>query len=127
MVIATAYDITHRDVYRSAVLESMDYLLGRNALNQSFVTGYGTQASHNQHNRIWAHQIDPKLPSPPPGSLAGGPDSALQDPVAQQNLAGCAPATCYIDDIYSYSTNEIAINWNSALGWVAAFAADSAR
>ncbi|MCX5561895.1 glycoside hydrolase family 9 protein [Streptomyces sp. NBC_00038] len=127
LVIATAYDITHRSVYRSAALESMDYLLGRNALNQSFVTGYGTQASHNQHNRIWAHQIDPKLPSPPPGSLAGGPDSALQDPVAQQNLVGCAPATCYIDDIYSYSTNEIAINWNSALAWVATFAADSAR
>ncbi|WP_405952133.1 glycoside hydrolase family 9 protein [Streptomyces prunicolor] len=127
MVIATAYDLTHRDSYRSAVLESMDYLLGRNALNQSFVTGYGTQASHNQHNRIWAHQIDPNLPSPPAGSLAGGPDSALQDPVAQQNLVGCAPATCYIDDIYSYSTNEIAINWNSALAWVATFAADSAR
>jgi endoglucanase len=127
LVIATAYDITHRNVYRGAVLESMDYLLGRNALNQSFVTGYGTQASHNQHNRIWAHQIDAKLPSPPPGSLAGGPDSALQDPVAQQNLVGCAPATCYLDDIYSYSTNEVAINWNSALAWVSAFAADSAR
>ncbi|MFE2881033.1 glycoside hydrolase family 9 protein [Streptomyces sp. NPDC059272] len=127
LVIATAYDLTHRDGYRSAVLESMDYLLGRNALNQSFVTGYGTQASHNQHNRIWAHQIDPNLPNPPAGSLAGGPDSALQDPVAQQNLVGCAPATCYIDDIYSYSTNEVAINWNSALAWVATFAADSAR
>ncbi|MCX4911211.1 glycoside hydrolase family 9 protein [Streptomyces sp. NBC_00878] len=127
MVIATAYDITDRGVYRDAVLESLDYLFGRNALNQSFVTGYGTQDSHNQHNRIWAHQIDPKLPSPPPGSLAGGPDSALQDPVARQNLVGCAPATCYIDDIYSYSTNEIAINWNSALAWVATFAADSAR
>ncbi|MEU9214028.1 glycoside hydrolase family 9 protein [Streptomyces sp. NPDC048415] len=127
MVVATAYDITRRNVYRGAVLESLDYLLGRNALNQSFVTGYGSRASHNQHNRVWAHQIDPKLPSPPPGSLAGGPDSALQDPVAQQNLVGCAPATCYIDDIYSYSTNEVAINWNSALAWVAAFAADSAR
>ncbi|WP_328827096.1 glycoside hydrolase family 9 protein [Streptomyces sp. NBC_00252] len=127
LVIATAYDLTRRDSYRSAVLESMDYLLGRNALNQSFVTGYGTQASHNQHNRIWAHQIDPNLPNPPAGSLAGGPDSALQDPVAQQNLVGCAPATCYIDDIYSYSTNEVAINWNSALAWVATFAADAAR
>ncbi|MEV2195197.1 glycoside hydrolase family 9 protein [Streptomyces phaeochromogenes] len=127
LVIATAYDITHRDVYRGAVLESLDYLFGRNALNQSFVTGYGTQDSHNQHNRIWANQIDPKSPTPPPGSLAGGPDSALQDPVAQQNLVGCAPATCYIDDIYSYSTNEIAINWNSALAWVAGFTADSAR
>ncbi|SFF89580.1 non-processive endocellulase [Actinacidiphila alni] len=123
VVIATAYDLTHRARYRDAVLESLDYLLGRNALNQSFVTGYGERASHNQHTRIWAHELDPALPNPPKGSLAGGPDSALQDPVAQQNLPGCAPATCYIDEIFAYSTNEVAINWNSALAWVATFAA----
>lgn len=123
LVIATAYDLTHRPGYRDAVLESMDYLLGRNGLNQSFVTGYGERASTNEHSRIWAHQLDPKLPTPPPGSLAGGPNSGLQDPVAQQNLPGCAPAKCYIDDIFSYSTNETAINWNSSLAWIAAFAA----
>jgi len=58
--------------------------------------------------------------------MAGGPNSGLQDPVAQANLMGCAPATCYIDEIGSYSTNEVAINWNSALAWVAAFAAEQA-
>ncbi|SDY06479.1 endoglucanase [Amycolatopsis xylanica] len=121
MIIATAYDLTHRAGYRDAVLESMDYLLGRNALNQSFVTGYGERASHNQHHRIFAHELDPKLPEPPPGSLAGGPNSALADPVAQQNLPGCPPAKCYIDEIGSYSTNEVAINWNSSLVWITAF------
>ncbi|WP_327351761.1 glycoside hydrolase family 9 protein [Streptomyces sp. NBC_01304] len=122
MIIAMAYDLTHRGGYRDAVLESMDYLLGRNGLNQSFISGYGERASHNQHHRHWSHQLDPKYPSPPPGSLAGGPNSGLQDPVAQQNLPGCAPAKCYIDDIGSWSTNEVAINWNSSLAWVAAFA-----
>ena len=39
-------------------------------------------------------------------------------------LAGCAPQFCYIDDIESWSTNELAINWNAALAWVASFAAD---
>ncbi|SDN55922.1 Carbohydrate binding domain-containing protein [Streptomyces sp. cf386] len=123
VVLATAYDLTHRSRYRDAVLETLDYLLGRNALDQSFVTGYGERASHNQHSRWWAHQLNPALPNPPAGSLAGGPNSALQDPVAQQNLPGCKPATCYIDDIFSYSTNEVAVNWNSALAWVATFAA----
>jgi endoglucanase len=122
VIIAMAYDISHRRGYRDAVLESMDYLLGRNGLNQSFISGYGERASHNQHHRHWAHQLDPALPAPPPGSLAGGPNSGLQDPVAQQNLPGCAPAKCYIDDIGSWSTNEVAVNWNSALAWVAAFA-----
>jgi len=122
MVMGMAYDLSFRSGYRDAVFESMDYLLGRNGLNQSFISGYGERASHNQHHRHWSHQINPALPSPPPGSLAGGPNSGLQDPVAQQNLPGCLPAKCYIDDIGSWSTNEVAINWNSSLAWVAAFA-----
>ena len=122
LIIATAYDLTGRPGYRDAVLASLDYLLGRNAVNQSFITGYGERASHNQHNRIFAHELNPALPSPPAGSLAGGPNSGLADPVAQQNLPGCPPAKCYLDEIDSYSTNEVAINWNSALAWITAFA-----
>ncbi|MEV4261644.1 glycoside hydrolase family 9 protein [Kribbella sp. NPDC049584] len=122
MILAIAGDLTGRTAYRSAALESLDYLLGRNAINQSYVTGYGERASHNQHHRFWAHSLNPALPSPYPGSLAGGPNSHLQDPVAQRNLPGCAPAKCYIDEIGSYSTNEVAINWNSALAWLTAYA-----
>ncbi|MFS8097770.1 glycoside hydrolase family 9 protein [Lentzea alba] len=122
MIMALAYDLTHQQRYRDAVLESFDYLLGRNAVNRSFVTGYGERDARNQHHRHWAHQLDPKLPNPPPGALAGGPNTGLQDPVAQQNLRGCAPAKCHIDDIGSWSTNEVAINWNSALAWITAFA-----
>jgi endoglucanase len=126
LVMGTAYDLTHDNRYRSAVLESMDYLLGRNALNQSYVSGYGERASHNQHHRFWAKQLNPALPSPPPGSIAGGPNSGIQDPVAQRNLPGCAPAKCYLDEIGSWATNEVAVNWNSSLAWMAAFA-DSRR
>jgi endoglucanase len=122
MILAIAGDLTGRAAYRSAALESLDYLLGRNAINQSYVTGYGERASHNQHHRFWAHSLNPALPSPYPGSLAGGPNSHLQDPVAQRNLPGCAPAKCYLDEIGSYSTNEVAINWNSALAWLTAYA-----
>jgi endoglucanase len=57
--------------------------------------------------------------------MAGGPNSGLQDPVAQRNLPGCAPAACYIDEIGSYPTNEVAVN--SALGWITAFAAAEGR
>ncbi|MEU4197751.1 glycoside hydrolase family 9 protein [Kribbella sp. NPDC026611] len=120
MILALAGD-------RDAALESLDYLLGRNAINQSYVTGYGERASHNQHHRFWAHSLNPALPSPYPGSLAGGPNSHLQDPVAQRNLPGCAPAKCYLDEIGSYSTNEVAINWNSALAWLTAYADSQAK
>ncbi|MFC8454655.1 glycoside hydrolase family 9 protein [Kitasatospora sp. NPDC057223] len=124
MVIAVAYELTGQQRYRTAALESIDYLLGRNALNRSYVTGYGEHAAENEHHRFWAHQNDASLPHPPAGSFAGGPNSGLQDPVALAQLTGCAPAKCYVDDIGSYSTNEVAVNWNAGLAWLAAFAAD---
>jgi endoglucanase len=123
-VIGTAFDLTGDLRYRDGALEGLDYIFGRNALNQSYVTGYGEHNSHNQHSRIYGHQLDPALPTPPAGSIAGGPNAALQDPTAAKLLAGCRPQFCYIDDIQSYATNEVAINWNSALSWVTSFAAD---
>lgn len=124
MVLAVAYEITGQQRYRAGALESLDYLLGRNALDLSYVTGYGDRYSENQHHRFWAHQNDASLPHPPAGSFAGGPNAGLEDPVAKEKLAGCAPAACYVDDIGSYSTNEVAINWNASLAWLAAFAAE---
>ncbi|MEU4690606.1 glycoside hydrolase family 9 protein [Actinoplanes sp. NPDC023714] len=124
VVVATAYDLTGDTRYRDGVLEGFDYILGRNALNLSYVTGYGTDFAKNQHSRWYAHQIDPALPHPPDGTLAGGPNSGLQDEVAQAKLSGRVGQFCYIDDIQSWSTNELAINWNAALAWTAAFAAE---
>ncbi|MFD0573992.1 glycoside hydrolase family 9 protein [Kitasatospora gansuensis] len=123
MVLGVAYELTGAQRYRTGALESLDYLLGRNALDRSYVSGYGERASENQHHRFWAHQNDASLPHPP-GSFAGGPNAGLEDPIAKAQLTGCAPAACYVDDIGSYSTNEVAINWNASLAWLAAFAAE---
>jgi endoglucanase len=106
------------------VFEGMDFLFGRNALNISYVTGYGDVFSQNQHSRMYANQLNSALPHPPVGTISGGPNSGIQDPVAQRLLQGCAPQFCYIDDIESWSTNELTINWNAPLSWVASFIAD---
>lgn len=123
VVVATAADLTGEERYTQGVARGMDYILGRNALNISYVTGYGTKFSQNQHSRWYAHQLNPDLPHPPPGALAGGPNSSIQDPLAQRKLAGCVGQFCYIDDIESWSTNELTINWNSPLAWVTSFLA----
>jgi endoglucanase len=124
VVLGTAYDLSGDPRYRRAVIEGVDFLLGRNALNLSYVTGYGDVFSQNQHSRIFGAQLNGELPHPPIGSIAGGPNSGLQDPVVRQLLTGCIGQMCYVDDINSYSTNEIAINWNAPLAWVASFLAD---
>ncbi|MDG5806282.1 glycoside hydrolase family 9 protein [Streptomyces ossamyceticus] len=124
VVIASAYDVTGASKYREGALQSMDYLFGRNALNISYVTGYGEANAHNQHARWYAHQLDPTQPNPPVGTLAGGANSGIQDPFAQGKLQGCVGQFCYIDDIQSWSTNEHTINWNAALARMASFVAD---
>jgi endoglucanase len=124
LVMGYAYDLTGMATYRDGALRSIDYILGRNALNQSYVAGYGEVSSHNTHSRWYAHQLEPSLPGPPGGTLAGGANSGIQDPFAQGILQNCPAQFCYVDDIQSWSTNEEALNWNSALAWAASFVAD---
>ena len=123
-VLGTAYDLTGKKKYADAVLSSMDYIMGRNALDRSYVTGYGTVYSENQHTRWYANSLDSTLPHPPPGTVAGGPNSTTTttgDPVSAAMLQGCVSQFCYIDKIGSWSTNEITINWNAPLSWVSGF------
>ncbi|WP_166659589.1 glycoside hydrolase family 9 protein [Glycomyces sp. NRRL B-16210] len=126
VVVGAAFDLTGDTSYRDGVFSGLDYILGRNALGNSYVTGYGSHYSKNQHSRWYANQLDPSLPNPPAGTLSGGPnsDTFSWDPVAQRWLTGCAPQACYIDDIGSWATNELTINWNASLSQVASFAAD---
>ncbi len=126
IIVGTAFDVSGDTTYENAVMEGMDYILGRNAINQSYVSGYGDFAPQNLYHTFWAPQIDSSLPEAPAGALAGGPNTGLQDPMAAVALEGCIGQNCYLDD-QSFSTNEVAVNWNSALTWVSAYAAETAN
>lgn len=122
LVLAYAYDFTGKAAYRDGVVDAMDYVLGRNPLDRSYVTGYGARPMENPHHRFWAHQINPAYPSPPPGVLSGGPNNtAMTDPVARKMRGTCKPQTCWADEAQAYALNEVAINWNAPLFWVASF------
>jgi endoglucanase len=122
IILALAADMTNDAKYVNAVAEGMNYILGRNPLDQSYVTGYGERPLQNPHHRFWAHQANQKFPSAPAGVVSGGPNSGLQDPYVQAaGLAGCAPQKCFVDNIEAWSANEMAINWNAPLAWVAAY------
>jgi endoglucanase len=128
IVLGLAYDFSAEPKYLNAVAEAMNYILGRNPVDQSYVTGYGERPLEHPHHRFWAHQANAKFPSAPPGIVSGGPNSGLQDPYVQAaGLAGCAPEKCFADNIEAWSTNEIAINWNAPLAWVASFLDEKAE
>jgi endoglucanase len=122
VVLAQAFDLTGKRAYRDGVVDAMDYVLGRNPLDQSYVTGYGARPMRNPHHRFWAQQIDPRYPAPPPGVLSGGPNNtAMTDPVASKLRGKCRPQTCWVDEAQAFTMNEVAINWNAPLFWLAAF------
>lgn len=127
IVLALASDFTGEPRYRAGVIDAADYLLGRNPLDQSYVSGYGARPLRNPHHRFWAHSLDPAYPPPPPGALSGGPNNtAMTDEVARTMRGSCAPQTCWRDDVRAFTMNEVAVNWNAPLVWVAAWLAGPA-
>src|SRR5579871_3009637 len=121
LLMAFAHWLTKDPRFLDGAIAAMDYLLGRNAVGQSYVTGFGTRSVSNPHHRAWSHSLDPRFPGPPPGALADGANTQLQDPYAKAALAGCKGQHCYVDYIDAPSLNEVAINWNAALAWLATY------
>jgi endoglucanase len=122
MLLGVAWQISGKRVWRDGVVDVADYLLGRNALDRSFVSGFGTRSMHQPHHRFWAKAADPRYPAPPPGVVSGGPNStAMTDDVATVMRGKCTGQTCWTDDWRAFTMNEVAINWNAPLVWAAAF------
>lgn len=129
IVIAYAYLLTKDESYLDGAIGGMDYILGRNAMDYSYVTGYGTHAIEYPHHRYWARQIDETFPKAPNGVMCGGPNSGMQDPWVQGSgwkKGEIPPQKCYLDNIEAWSVNECTINWNASLAWLAGFTAQEA-
>ncbi|MCL2486956.1 MAG: glycoside hydrolase family 9 protein, partial [Oscillospiraceae bacterium] len=91
-------------------MDHLHYILGRNPLSQSYVSGFGVIRPKRPH-----HRPSIVAGAPMPGMLIGGPSQNLEDPYAKSLLSGRPPAKCFVDNDQSYSTNEMTIYWNSAL------------
>jgi len=105
--------------FKYLAVSHLDYLLGRNAIDTSFVTGYGEHAYNNPHNRpTVCDGIDKSIP----GFVSGGPNYDHCDVASKRDIkAGTAPMKSYTDDWESYSTNEITIYWNSPMVFILSF------
>ena len=109
-----SYKMTLDKKYLKSVQGDVDYILGRNATGYSFVTGFGTKQPMNIHHRPSGSDgiIDPY-----PGFLVGGPNTIVLNDCSDSTRSRY-PAKSYNDALCSYSTNEIAINWNAPLFFV---------
>ncbi len=166
-------DATLKAGYIDVMVNSMGYLLGRNTLEKSFISGYGNNAMANPHHRWFAKHADVAYPAVPAGYIAGGtntrdipalranapryqtqadvnyalangdPDAVLggiadasQKYFEANVVANCmnegattapayVPQKCYADHYRSFATNEVAINWQASLVWVAQYLSEN--
>jgi endoglucanase len=119
MMLLAAYEVDNSKTdYLKTAQSLLDYVLGRNPTDYSFVTGFGVRTPQNTHHR--PSEAD-GIAGSIPGFLAGGANAG------QEDKSGCSvpypsnlPAKSYLDNTCSYASNEIAINWNAPLVYVSA-------
>jgi endoglucanase len=110
------------DDMRQLAQDNLDYLLGRNPLDKSYVTGHGANSVRSPHHRP---SIVAGFGAILPGLLMGGPNPNLEDSIAQSTLQGKPGPLAYIDDAISASTNENTTYWNSLFVLVLAGVAEN--
>ena len=124
-ILIVAYHYTNDQKYLNDALETLDYILGKNVVSFSFVTGFGGKSPMNIHHR--PSEADGIL-NPVPGFVVGGPNDDRQDRFQLQNAgqhyAYHSPAGSYIDHMESYASNEICLNWNAPLTFVLGYLHD---
>ena len=120
MTFLFAHKVTGQQKYLTAAMQCADYIMGRNATGYCYVTGFGLKSPMHPHQRI--SEAD-GIKAPMPGLLVGGPNPGQQDNAnGSIKYPSKEPDESYADDMASYASNEIAINWNATLvgmiGWL---------
>jgi endoglucanase len=115
IALLQVYKINADKKYLAAALGNLDYLLGRNATAYSFLTGFGNKQVMFPHHR---QSVADGILEPIPGLLSGGPNPGQQDKC--DGYPSKIADESFLDVSCSYSTNEIAINWNAPMVYLTA-------
>jgi endoglucanase len=116
MLFMQAYRLTRDVGYYNAGIETLDYLMGKNATTYCFVTGQGTKSPKHIHHRISSAD---GVAEPVPGLLVCGADGSDVYDCGAESYPSTFPAKSYLDSECSYSNNEIAIGINAPLVFLA--------
>lgn len=115
LLLIHAYKISGDKKYLKAAEDCLHYILGSNPLNMCFVTSFGDNSPKHIHDR---RSSADKIDAPIPGLLVGGPTTAARSDCGEDKYKSAFAALSYADLECSYSTNEIAINWNAPLAFL---------
>jgi endoglucanase len=102
------YELTGDTTARDLALSQLNYVMGQNGYNRSFVIGFGNNPPTQPHHR---NQI--ATGNSLAGALVGGPTEGAEGP--------SAPG--YEDNADDYLGNEVALDYNAGVVGLAAFGA----
>ncbi|MDA3852486.1 MAG: glycoside hydrolase family 9 protein [Spirochaetaceae bacterium] len=120
IVLAYAHQWTGKHRYLDGMIMDMDYLLGRNGRNKSFISGYGDYSLMYPYHPYWADKKFDGFPPPPPGVMASGANMEAGDPGIPDAMS-FTRLMRYNDHARSSSTNGVNIAMNAPLVWVSAY------
>jgi endoglucanase len=117
-ILCLADMLNSNNLYQSVVYDHLHYLLGRNPLSQSYITGFGVRSPQKPYHFV---TITDNVLAPIPGFLVAGPNQSLNDDVLKQNFTSTtAPMLTYVDSDESFASNETNIIWNAVFAYVTA-------
>ena len=114
-LLMQAYQLTGHKKYRTACLDNLDYLLGRNPTGYCFVTGFGSLSPLHPFHRI---SMADKIELPIPGLMVGGPTLSSRN--QRKGFLSDQLPVAYTDNEKSIAVNEVAIHWNAPLIYILA-------
>lgn len=114
------YKLSHEKKYYNAALSQLNYILGLNVNQKSYVAGFGVDYPKNIHNSILAND---GIDSAYPGLMVNGPNSTdnSDNTLPRFFQEGTPPAFYYIDNVDSWASNQNGILFNAPLVAVSAF------
>ncbi|MBQ7784012.1 MAG: glycoside hydrolase family 9 protein [Oscillospiraceae bacterium] len=119
MSFITAYLISGDQKYLAGATDQFSYVFGRNPLGMMFVTGSGEDCCHSPSHKL-SGSLDHD--NPVPGMVVSGANEERSDDYSKWHIErGSPPALCYIDNEYSYSTNEPAVHFSAPVIFISAF------
>ncbi len=118
ILFALAHDLSGDLRFEAAATSALDYVLGNNPHDRSFVTGYGSRPVTQIHHTLFAPYLSASFPEPPPGFIVGGPNADLEAFADPGVAADCSPLRCWSETSGAYWFIEVAVNWNAPLAWL---------
>lgn len=119
MDFITAYLISGEQKYLECATDLFSYIFGKNPMDICYITGNSEGFCENPYHSL---SVSFENSGTLGGMIVGGPNSARTDEYTRWHIEkGAAPAVCYVDNEYSFSTNEAAVHFSAPVIFISAF------